>query len=92
MMAEGETIDVRDLPEYIREKQSCEAQPEEPPATLEQVEKAHAQRTLEFVGGNKVRAAELLGVSRTKLYRILGQDDSPKGSAPLPTTLPVRSV
>jgi len=92
MMTEGETIDVGDLPQYIRERQSSEAQPEEPLATLEQVERTHALRVLESVSGNKVRAAELLGVSRAKLYRILGDNDSPEGSAPRPTSLRVRSV
>jgi DNA-binding NtrC family response regulator len=86
MMTEGETIDVGDLPEYIRAKQSCEAPPEESLATLEQVERVHALRVLESVGGNKVRAAELLGVSRAKLYRILGDNDSPEGSVPPPTS------
>jgi len=87
MMTEGETIDVGDLPEYIRERQSSEVQPEESLATLEQVERIHALRVLESVSGNKVRAAELLGVSRAKLYRILGDNDSPEGSVPRPTSL-----
>lgn len=90
MMTEGETIDVRDLPEYIRETQSSEAQPEDSLATLEQVERTHALRVLESVSGNKVRAAELLGVSRAKLYRILEDNDSPEGSVARPTSLRVR--
>jgi DNA-binding NtrC family response regulator len=92
MMTTGETIDVGDLPEYIRESRSREAHPEEPLATLEQVERTHALRVLETVGGNKVRAAELLGVSRAKLYRILGDNDLPEGSVPQPTSSRVRSV
>ena len=76
MMTEGEIIDIDDLPEYIRERQLIEAQEEPTLLTLEQVERAHTLRTLESVGGNKVRAAELLGVSRAKLYRILGDNNS----------------
>src|SRR6266478_2169820 len=80
MTTEGETIDVSDLPEYIREQQLTEVRDEirgeETFLTLEQVERAHAVRVLEYAGGNKVRAAELLGISRTKLYRILGESDS----------------
>jgi DNA-binding NtrC family response regulator len=87
MMTESETIDVRDLPEYIRDKQPSAAQEEEIVATLEQVERSHAFRVLESVGGNKVRAAEILGVSRTKLYRILGDSDSPEASLTAPTDL-----
>lgn len=85
MMTESETIDIGDLPEYIRERQSSEPQPEEPLATLEQVERTHALRVLESVGGNKVRAAELLGVSRAKLYRILAENESSELSVALPT-------
>ena len=73
MMAEGQTIDVGDLPEYLRERQEPEIQGSEAFSTLEQVERTHTLRALESVGGNKVRAAELLGVSRAKLYRILGE-------------------
>jgi DNA-binding NtrC family response regulator len=80
MTTEGETIDVSDLPEYIRVQQSIEVRDEirgeETFPTLEQVERAHAVRVLEYASGNKVRAAELLGISRTKLYRILGESDS----------------
>ena len=92
MMTAGKTIDVGDLPEYIRERQPSEAQQEEPLATLEQIERTHALRVLESVSGNKVRAAELLGVSRAKLYRILGENDSPGSSVPRPASSRVRSV
>jgi DNA-binding NtrC family response regulator len=87
MMAEGETIDVGDLPEYLRERQASEVQPEECLATLEQVERRHALRVLESVSGNKVRAAELLGVSRAKLYRILAENESSEPSITSPTNL-----
>lgn len=77
MMTEGPIIDVRDLPEHIRNKQSSDKAEEKVlPVTLDAVEKQHALRILENVGGNKLRAAELLGVSRSKLYRILGESDA----------------
>lgn len=85
MMAEGETIDIRDLPDYLRDKPLSEMPEKNAPATLEQMERSHALRVLESVGGNKVRAAELLGVSRTKLYRILGESDSEVSPATSPT-------
>jgi len=38
---------------------------------LDQLARLHAQRVLAHVGGNKVRAAEILGISRTYLYELL---------------------
>ncbi len=87
MMSENEIIDVGDLPEYIRERRASEVQQVEPLGTLEEVERNHALRVLESVGGNKVRAAELLGVSRTKLYRILGDNEALEASASAPVNL-----
>jgi DNA-binding NtrC family response regulator len=80
MMTEGETIDVGDLPEYLRERQGVEAPEQEGLPTLEQMERTHTLRALESVAGNKVRAAELLGISRAKLYRILGECEAPEAS------------
>jgi DNA-binding NtrC family response regulator len=85
MMTEGETIDVGDLPEYLREKQVAEDRESETLLTLEQVERNHTLRTLESVGGNKVRAAELLGISRAKLYRILGESELSEAEVASPT-------
>ena len=85
MMTEGDTIDVGDLPEYLRERREMEAQVEvlegDAFSTLEEVERAHTLRVLKSAGGNKVRAAELLGVSRAKLYRILGECETPEAGA-----------
>ncbi|MBI4408517.1 MAG: sigma-54-dependent Fis family transcriptional regulator, partial [Gemmatimonadetes bacterium] len=40
-------------------------------ATLEEMEAEHLRRALAATGGNKTRAAELLGVSKPRLYRML---------------------
>lgn len=71
MMTDSESVDIADLPEYLRCKVSVATEPETAVATLQQVERAHTITVLESLGGNKVRAAELLGISRAKLYRIL---------------------
>jgi DNA-binding NtrC family response regulator len=43
----------------------------EPLAALNEVERDHVRRVLEATGGHKARAAELLGVSRPRLNRLL---------------------
>ena len=42
-------------------------------SSLEQVENELIVRTLAFVGGNKTRAAEILGVGRRSIYNLLGR-------------------
>jgi hypothetical protein len=49
------------------------------PATLDRIERAAAQAMLELHGGNKSAAAAALGISRSRLYRIL---DSAASAAP----------
>ncbi len=71
MMAEGEWVDAADLPEHLR------GRPEEEPAggqwsTLEEMDRRYIARVLEAVGGNKVRAAKILGINRATVYRALG--------------------
>src|SRR5579859_3485974 len=88
MMAEGEMVDIGDLPQYLREGQQAAVQERDTSSTLEQVERRHTLRVLESVGGNKVRAAEVLRVSRAKLYRILGECESPAANVAASTNPP----
>jgi DNA-binding NtrC family response regulator len=76
MMAEGELIDVRDLPERIRAR-AAEAKNENPDEllTLAEVERRHVLKILEQVGGNKVQAAKILGINRATVYRIVNEPD-----------------
>ncbi len=39
--------------------------------TIEQMNKRYAEKVIDMVGGNRSKAAELLGISRTSLWRIL---------------------
>ena len=46
-------------------------QPKEAIASLNEVEKSHLERVMNATGGHKARAAEILGVSRPRLNRLL---------------------
>jgi transcriptional regulator of acetoin/glycerol metabolism len=68
-----------DLPPEIRAES---ARPPELPArrmTLDEVKRWYVATVLEEANGNKVRAAELLGIDRRTLYRILERQDDPEG-------------
>ncbi|HYL58313.1 MAG TPA: sigma-54 dependent transcriptional regulator [Candidatus Acidoferrales bacterium] len=73
IVAEGRTIRKRDLPEEFRATQSGDAASISVRlgTSLEEVEKELITRTIEFTGGNKTRAAEILGVSAKTLYNKL---------------------
>jgi two-component system response regulator HydG len=74
-----ETLGEDDLPDYMLEQGegvlpapslgSLSGQP------LEEVEKFHIARTLELVGGNRQKAAELLGIGERTLYRKIEKHD-----------------
>jgi DNA-binding NtrC family response regulator len=81
MMAEGDTIDVRTLPDYL---QKIEVRPDiefgENPIPLDEMQRRYVMRTLDLMGGNKVQTARVLGISRAKLYAVLSEpspDDEP---------------
>jgi DNA-binding NtrC family response regulator len=76
MMAEGEMVDVCDLPERIRVR-AAETRNEDPNELLPlaEVERRHVLRVLEQVGGNKVQAAKILGINRATVYRIVNEPD-----------------
>jgi DNA-binding NtrC family response regulator len=76
MMVDGDAVDVRDLPERFQAPVPRGAGEEDELATLEEVERRHALRVLGRVGGNKVQAAEILGVSRATLYRLLAESEA----------------
>ncbi len=43
--------------------------------TIEELNKEYAETVIELYGGNKTKAAEVLGISRTSLWRILKEEE-----------------
>jgi DNA-binding NtrC family response regulator len=75
MMAESEVIDIHDLPERIRSRSANGNPQNDALLSMDQMERAHAKRVVDHVGGNKARAAQVLGISRTHLYQLLNKND-----------------
>lgn len=73
MMVPGNLIDVRDLPEVIRSHDWRVSQANVVELTMEEVQLRHLRQVLDHVGGNKSRAAEVLGLSRATVYEMLAR-------------------
>jgi len=71
--AAADFIDIDDLPQHIQKphRRVAPAGPDWSPAPLDEVRRVHIERVLESCGGNRVKAAHLLGIGRTSLYRFL---------------------
>jgi DNA-binding NtrC family response regulator len=86
LTAVNEFIDVDDFPEGLRKPSGRNARPEDTwrPLPLGEVRRQHIRRVLEACGGNRVRAAQLLGIGRTSLYRFLKRSEK-KTTEPMAT-------
>lgn len=71
MMTGTDVIDVGDLPEGFRILEAAAHSVSPELMTMDALQRLHAARVLEAFGGNKVKAAEVLGISRGSLYRLL---------------------
>ena len=71
--ASSDFIDVADLPEHLQRRDTHATFHDEPwrPLPLDEVRRMHIERVLESCKGNRVRAAQMLGIGRTSLYRHL---------------------
>jgi DNA-binding NtrC family response regulator len=77
VVAEGQSIGARELPEAVRAASAAHTRRARRP-TLAELEAEYIRETLESVGGNKSEAARVLGISRKNLYERLareGRDD-----------------
>ena len=76
-LADGDTVELADLPPHVRGAK--ERVPLRPLAAVTaEAEQRHIQRILAFTGGNRTQAAKLLGISRKTLWekmRLHGLED-----------------
>lgn len=75
MMAESDVVELADLPAHLQNP----TQPiyaTEDLLPLKEIERQYVLRALEKLGGNKVQAAQVLGISRGTLYSILGKNEA----------------
>jgi DNA-binding NtrC family response regulator len=79
VMAEGDFIDLHNLPEYLRGRQDSGNVDEgtEEIVSLEKMQQRYAREVVDRVN-SKSEAANLLGISRTKLYRLLAKEPTDK--------------
>jgi DNA-binding NtrC family response regulator len=79
----GDFIDLADLPEGLQHRGARTASGDDwRPLSLEEMRKVHIHRVLDMCQGNRLRAAQVLGIGRTSLYRYLkgGTEDTPKAA------------
>jgi DNA-binding NtrC family response regulator len=70
MMTDRNVIDIADLPRSLIDGPPAL---DDDLASFDELQQRHLLRVLEKVGGNKARAAEILGISRATLYTLLGK-------------------
>ncbi|TET32840.1 MAG: sigma-54-dependent Fis family transcriptional regulator [Planctomycetota bacterium] len=72
LLEESETLEQECLPDRLKISESAEAQIEvEDLQTLEDVSRNYIKQVLEATDGNKSKAAKILGINRTSLWRMM---------------------
>lgn len=85
LVAVSDFIDVHDLPEDVQ-KLGRTAAPAKSwlPIPLDAVRRDHIERVLDLCSGNRVRAAQMLGIGRTSLYRYLKREGRARPATGMP--------
>ncbi|SMO69057.1 sigma-54-dependent transcriptional regulator [Fodinibius sediminis] len=73
ILAEGDCITADLLPEELRQREDFSIP--SPTSTLEEIERAHIKGVLRKVDGNKTKAAGILGIGTSTLYRKIQEYD-----------------
>jgi transcriptional regulator of acetoin/glycerol metabolism len=78
MMVEGNVIDIKDLPPHLRKVTPLHRGDDDKLLSMEEIQERHLVQVLQRVGGDKSRAAEVLGISRGTLYNMLARIETPR--------------
>jgi len=73
MMTDGTLVDIGDLPERFKTGILEDASSDNRLLPLDELQRRHLLRVLESVGGNKARAAQILGIGRATIYEMLAR-------------------
>ena len=73
MMVDSKFIDTNDLPERLRASFTGDSLIDEELLSLQEVQRRHIMHVLKRVGGNKARAAHILGLGRATIYAMLSR-------------------
>jgi DNA-binding NtrC family response regulator len=83
VFSRSRTIDVRDLPPTVTPRApALEKRLFDDLPTLEEIERRYLAHVLEQVGGNRTRAAEVMGIDRRTLYRMAERFGIPLSEQP----------
>jgi DNA-binding NtrC family response regulator len=82
MLAQGDAIDVPDLPERLQRDPSPVSDADFELCSLEQMQKRHIKRVLKYVHDNRSEAADILGIGRATLYRMLAKEEAEQNTNP----------
>jgi two-component system response regulator AtoC len=78
ILSEGRTLTPEDFP-FLRLRAGSPEIGARPPIAPREIGPDRLREALEQCGGNRVRAARALGISRATLYRLLDRDRAQKG-------------
>ena len=85
LVALNDFIDVHDLPEHLQKPlRAVGLEKSWRPLPLDEIRNEHIDRVLELCAGNRVRAAQMLGIGRTSLYRYLKREGKVRSAAGVP--------
>jgi DNA-binding NtrC family response regulator len=81
MLARGNVVEIEDLPEHLQKGHPIYETDAGTFHSLRQVNVRYANQVLAAMEGNKLKAAEILGITRATLYKMLAEKDEPPAQA-----------